>query len=147
MPNVQAVLAQEIRRLARREIRSELEATRKMVSAHHREVAVLKRKNADLERRVAFLESRETVRLKAGPTRTKPPKGTRFSARSLKAQRNKAGLSQGDYATLLGVSASTVFNWERGTTRPGEKQLAKVVSLRGLGKREARKRLELLSGG
>lgn len=147
MPNVQAVLAQEIRRLARREIRSELEATKKAVTGHHREIAELKRRNADLERKVSFLESRETARLKAGPTKTKPPKGTRFSARSLKSQRTRAGLSQGDYAKLLGVSPSTVFNWERGKTRPGQKQLAKLVSLRGLGKREAKKRLELLSGG
>lgn len=146
MPNVQAVLAQEIRRLARREIRAEMESTRKAVSGHHREIAELKRRNADLERRVDYLESRETARLKAVPAKAKPPKGARFSVRSLKAQRSRTGLSQGDYARLVGVSASTIYNWERGTTRPGEKQLAKLVSLRGLGKREAQKRLELLSG-
>lgn len=146
MPNVQAVLAQEIRRLARSEIRVELKATKTKLSAHHREIADLKRRNADLERRVSYLESREAARLNTGPTNTKPPKGTRFSARSLKSQRRRAGLSQGDYAALLGVSASTVYNWESGTTKPGEKQLAKLVSLRGLGKREAKRRLGLLSG-
>jgi len=145
VPNVQAVLAEEIRRLARREIRSELEATRKAVSRHHREIAELKRKSADLERKVGYLESREAARLKAGPTKAKPPKGTRFSARSLRSQRTKAGLSQGDYAKLVGVSASTIYNWESGTTKPSEKDLAKLVSVRGLGKRAATKRLELLT--
>lgn len=146
MPNVQSVLAQEIRRVARREIRSELEATKKAVSRHHREIAELKRRNAELERKVSYLESRETARLKAGPTKTKPPKGTRFSVRSLKSQRTRAGLSQGDYAKLVGVSASTIYNWESGTAKPGEKHLATLVSLRGLGRREATKRLELMSG-
>ncbi len=145
MPNVQAVLAEEIRRLARREIRSEMEATKKALSRHHREIAELKRKNTDLERKVSYLESRETARLKAGPAKAAPPKGTRFSVRSLKSQRTRAGLSQGDYAKLVGVSASTIYNWESGTAKPGAKHLATLVSLRGLGKREAAKRLELVS--
>jgi len=144
VPNVQAVLRQEIQRLARREIRSELEATKKAVVRHQREIADLKRKNAELRRKVDFLESRETARLKAGPTRTQPPKGTRFSVRSLKAQRRRSGLSQGEYAKLVGVSGSTLYNWESGSTKPGAKHLAILVTLRGLGKREARKRLELL---
>lgn len=147
MPNVQAVLKQEIQRVARREVRSELETTKKAVSSYRRDIAELKRRNADLERRVSFLESRETVRLKAGPAKAKPPKGTRFSVRSLKAQRTRAGLSQAEYAKLVGVSAVTIYNWERGATKPGDKHLATLVSLRGLGKREAKKRLELLSEG
>ncbi|MEJ2206257.1 MAG: helix-turn-helix domain-containing protein [Gemmatimonadota bacterium] len=145
MPNVQAVLQQEIQRLARREIRSELEATKKSVTRHRREIAELKRRNAELERKVSYLESRESERLQAGPRKEKPPKGTRFSVRSLKAQRTKAGLSRADYAKLVGVSAATIYNWERGTTKPGEKHLATLVSLRGIGKREAKQRLDLLS--
>ena len=145
MPNLQAVLRHEIRRIARREVRSELEATKKAVSKQRSDIAELKRKNADLERKVSYLEARETKRLKAGPAKAKPPRGTRFSVRSLKAQRTKAGLSQADYAKLVGVSASTLYNWESGTTKPGDKHLATLVSLRGLGKREAKRRLELLS--
>ena len=92
------------------------------------------------------LQSRETKRLKAGPSESEPPKGTRFSFRSLKAQRRKSGLSQEDYASLVGVSSSTIYNWESGSTKPSGKHLATLVSLRGIGKREAEKRLELLQG-
>jgi DNA-binding transcriptional regulator YiaG len=147
VPNVQAVLRQEIQRLARREVRSELEATRKAVSKQRSEIAELKRRNTDLERKVSYLESRETQRLKAAPTNAKPPKGTRFSVRSLKAQRAKSGLTQAEYAKLVGVSGSTIYNWESGTTKPGKKDLATLVSLRGLGKREAKNRLALLLDG
>lgn len=144
MPNLQSVLRQEIQRLARKAVRSELEATKKTVAQHRREIAELRRRNKALERTVNNLQSRETKRLKAGPSKAKPPKGTRFSVRSLKAQRRRSGLSQEDYASLIGVSKLTIYNWESGRTRPGGNHFARLVELRGLGKREAWRRLELL---
>ncbi len=146
MPNLQSVLRQEIQRLARREVRSELEATKKAVAQHRREIAELKRRNAALERTVSYLQSRESKRLKARPSRAKPPQGTRFSVRSLQAQRRTSGLSQEDYASLVGVSISTLYNWQSGSTKPSGKHLARLVSLRGIGMREAKNRLELLDG-
>ena len=144
MPNLQTVLRQEIQRLARKEIRSEFESTKKAVARHRREIAELKRRNKALERAVNYLQSRESKRLKAGPSKAKPPQGSRFSLRSLKAQRRNSGLSQEDYGSLVGVSKTTIYNWESGRIKLGEKHLATLVSLRGLGKREAAKRLALL---
>ena len=46
----------------------------------------------------------------------------------------------------MGVSEMTVYNWEAGKSRPQAKQLAALVAVRGLGKREAIKRLEMLGG-
>jgi len=146
MPNLQSVLRQEIQRLARREVRSELESTKRAVAQHRREIAELKRRNTALERKVSYLQSRETKRLQGRPAVEDPPEGTRFSVRSLQSQRRKSGLSQVDYASLVGVSGSTIYNWESGSTKPSRGHLATLVSLRGLGKREAEKRLELLQG-
>ena len=146
MPNLQSVLRQEIRRFARKEVRAGLEGTRKAVAQHRREIAELRRRNTTLERTVSYLQSRETKRLKAGPAAAEPPHGTKFSVRSLKAQRRKSGLSQEDYASLVGVSKLTIYNWESGRTKPGGTHLATLVSLRGIGKREAQKHLELLEG-
>ena len=146
MSNLQSVLRQEIRRFARKEVRSELEATKKAVTQHRREIAELRRRNKALEQTVSYLQSRETRRLKAGPSTGEPPQGARFSVPSLKAQRRKSGLSQEDYASLVGVSKQTIYNWERGTTKPGGEHVATLVSLRGIGKREAQKHLELLKG-
>ncbi len=146
MPNLQSVLRQEIRRVARKEVRSELEATKKAVAQHRREIAELRRRNTALERTVSYLQSRETKRLKAGPSKAEPPQGTRFSVPSLKAQRRKSGLSQEDYGSLVGVGKLTIYNWESGRNKPGRKHLATLVSLRGIGKREAQKHLELLEG-
>ena len=109
---------------------SELEAAKKAVAQHRREIAALKRRNTALARTVSYLQSRETKRLKA----EQPPQGTRFSVRSLQAQRRRAG----------GVSQQTLYNWEGGGTKPDRKHLATLVSLRGIGKREARRRLTSL---
>ena len=146
MPNLQSVLRQEIQRLARKEVRSELEATKKAVAHHRREIAQLRRRNKALERTVSYLQSRETKRLKAGASKAEAPQGTRFSVPSLKAQRRKSGLSQEDYASLVGVSAQTIYAWENGKAKPSGKHVATLVSLRGIGKREAQKHLELLEG-
>ena len=46
----------------------------------------------------------------------------------------------------MGVSALTVYNWEHQKSRPQKAQLAALVAIRGIGKREALARLELLKG-
>jgi DNA-binding transcriptional regulator YiaG len=145
MPDLQAVLREEIKRLARREIRSELQATKKAVAQFRRDIAQLKRTRAALEKRVQYLESRETDRLKAGPRAKNAPKGTRFTPSALRNRREWLGLSRDDFAKLAGVSATTLYNWESGRTKPTDKHLAALVELRSIGKREAERRLELLN--
>ena len=61
----------------------------------------------------------------------------RFSARSVKAQRSRLGLSAADYGKLVGVSGLTIYNWEHDKSRPRQAQLAALVAVRGIGKREA----------
>ena len=51
---------------------------------------------------------------------------------------------QADYAALVGVSAMTIYNWEHGKTKPAKEQLAALVAVRRLGKREAERRWEML---
>jgi DNA-binding transcriptional regulator YiaG len=54
------------------------------------------------------------------------------------------GLSASDYGRLVGVTPLTIYNWEKGKSKPRPKQLAAWGQIRGLGKREARRRLDLL---
>lgn len=53
--------------------------------------------------------------------------------------------SAADCGKLLGVTGQTVYNWERGQARPRQEQLAKIASLRRMGKREARGLLEQMN--
>ena len=71
----------------------------------------------------------------------------RFSSRSVKAQRDRLGFSAKDYGLLVGVSGLTIYNWEQDKSRPRQAQLAALAAVRGIGKREALARLELLQDG
>jgi DNA-binding transcriptional regulator YiaG len=143
MADLANALKEEIRRLARKEIKAETGATKQAVAQHRREIAKLKRQVAEQEKKIAFLEGRERKRLQE-PEAEEVAEGARFSARSVKAQRERLGLSAADYAKLVGVSSLTIYNWENGKNRPRQEQLAALVAVRGIGKREALRRLELL---
>ncbi|MHC4910578.1 MAG: helix-turn-helix domain-containing protein [Planctomycetota bacterium] len=143
MTNLATALRIEISRLARKEIKALTGSTKKAAAQHRRDIAELKRRVADLSKRVAFLESQERKRVsKHAPA--EPAERARFSPRGVKAHRERLGISAADYALLVGVSALTIYNWESGKSKPRQQQLAALVAVRKLGKREAIKRLELL---
>ena len=143
MPNLTSVLRDEISRLARKEIRKEMAATVKASAQHRRDIAALKRQVQEQARTIAFLQRQEKKRIG-----TKPPeplaKGARFVPRSVKAQRDRLGLSAENYGKLVGVSGLSIYKWELGESRPRDKHLAALVAVRGIGKRGALKRLEML---
>jgi len=141
MANYQTSFRREVQRIARKEIRSELKSTKQAVSRYRGEIAALKRKHKELERLIKALQSREKKKSRVDSADVEQPKRRRYSVGSLKSQRKKSGLSQANYAKLVGVSAATIFSWESGKTKPDDKRLQKLVSLRGIGKQEAQKRI------
>jgi DNA-binding transcriptional regulator YiaG len=143
MANLLSVLNERIRRVARREIRGQTQKTRRLTAQHRRDIAALKRQVVALARTVTFLEKQEQRRV-ASPPVPQEAKGVRFSARSVKAQRARLGLSAKDFGRLVGVSALSIYAWESGKSRPRKKQLPGLAAVRHLGKREARQRLEML---
>ena len=131
---------------AKKEIKNETAATKQAVAQYRREIASLKRQVREQERKLTFLQNRERKRLESPATEAgeTAAESVRFSARSVKAQRERLGVSAADYALLVGVSPLTIYNWEKGKSRPRAEQLAALVAVRGIGKREAARRLELL---
>ncbi len=114
--NIGIVLKQEITRLSRREIRSELQATKKASAQYRRNMAALKRQVASLESQMGQLQRRALAKpaIAIAPTSGK----ARFVAKGLKSQRARLGLSAADYGRLVGVSAQSVYNWEQGALKP-----------------------------
>lgn len=140
------VLKDEIRRLARKEVKALTGRTTKAVAQYRREIARLKRQLRDQERRLAAVAKRAVRSLGIGggddASEAEGPDGNaRFSSRSVRAQRRRTGLSAADYARLVGVSGLTIYNWESGKSRPRASQFASLIALRGLGKREAQAKL------
>jgi DNA-binding transcriptional regulator YiaG len=143
MSKIASVLKEEITRLARKEVSARTSALRKASAQYRRDIAQLKRQAAALSKQVAFLERQEKKRAKRQVPATNI-EGRRFSRRGLQAHRRKVDLSAADYAELVGVTAQTIYNWEQGKSKPRDEQLAALLTVRDLGKREAHERLDLL---
>ena len=98
MPNIASVLKDEISRLARREIRQEVQSLKKANAAYRSDIAALKKRVKQLEQ--------QTRQLAKGSKAPKPvikmekagrkPRAFKFSAEAFAAQRLKLGLSAKD---------------------------------------------------
>jgi DNA-binding transcriptional regulator YiaG len=137
MPNIASVLREEIRRLAKKEIKAQITVTKQAVTRYRSDIAKLKRLVNQQKSDIRLLKKQQG----RPQSDEEPTSNARFSPRSVKAQRTRLGLSATDYGRLVGVSGLTVYNWEHGQSRPRKAQLAALVAVRGIGKREALRRL------
>jgi DNA-binding transcriptional regulator YiaG len=142
MANIGTLLKQEISRLCRREVRREVETIKRASTAYRHEIAALKRQVIALERKSAVLVKRTAAIDNAAPTL--PDRPVRFVAKGLRSLRTRLGVSAKQFALLLGVSEQSVYNWETKKATPRKEQLAAIIGMRDLGKREAQQRLDAL---
>jgi len=143
MPSIVAVLKEEIVRLTRREIRRQTNALRKAAAQYRRDIAAMKRRVAELRRKVSPLEKQVRKNVPAQPAEV-DAEHVRFTAKGLRSQRKRLGLSAVNYGRLIGVTGQTIYSWEQETSRPRRQQFAQIAALRHMGKREAQARLEQL---
>lgn len=145
MTNIATVFRGEITRIARKEVRAAVAQLQKSSGAYRSEIAALKRRLAEIERQIKRTE-RDASRFRPPPPATTDDNGGttngRFSAKSMRSQRRRLGLSAVAIGVLVGSSAQSVYNWEEGKTRPQARYMQAIFKLRSLGRREARKRLE-----
>ncbi|NLX20537.1 MAG: helix-turn-helix domain-containing protein [Phycisphaerae bacterium] len=145
MPNIAQVLKDEIQRLAKKEIKTPTSQLRKGLVALKRSVADLKKRISELERENRRLTATTRKRQQQQPAAPSDETASVwFTSKGIRSQRGKLGLSQADFAKLVGVSSLTVYQWER---KEGKLTLrgptkAALAGIRGIGVREARQRLE-----
>ena len=150
MSNVVKILKAEIARISKKEAKSATQAIGKSNTW-------LRKTVADLKKRLLFLE-KENKRLVATVKKyqvsqpEKPDqeegKKARFTSKGIIALRKKLRLSQADFGKLLGTTPGAVYLWEKkiGALNLREKTKAAILSIRGLGVREARTKLVELGG-
>ncbi|WP_225782214.1 DNA-binding transcriptional regulator [Xenophilus sp. Marseille-Q4582] len=146
MSNFASLLKAEISRVARKEVRAEIESLRKASAQQRGHIAALRRQIQDLERALRRAARSAPAHGTAGP----PAAGSaldsepqrRFSAQRLASHRSKLGLSAAAYGQLVGVSGQTIYNWEQGQARPRPEQLKKLVAVRVLTKASAAAQLQ-----
>lgn len=139
MANFSTLLKSEIARLARKEVRATVEPLRKANALQRRQIADLRRELAAVQK---VVRDAGRSRPKPAPAATEEATSARFSVKGLKSLRARLDLSAADFGRLAGASGQSVYNWEAGKTVPGPAQRARLAALRGLGKREAARRLE-----
>ena len=141
MPNIASVLKEEISRLARKEIRQHTIALQKTSARYRKDIAAMKRQVADLQRKVALMEQQAPKDVSSQVTKA-DAEGARFTAKGLRSQRKRLGLSAADYGKLVGVTSQTIYSWEREKSRPRKQQVATFAAIRNMSKREAQARLQ-----
>lgn len=134
MVNLASALKTEIARVARKEVRSEIERLKKASTRQRSAVAHVRREVAALRQEV-----KRTIRHAAVasglPDSDEVPR--RFSATRLAAHRAKLGLSAAAYGQLVGMSGATIYLWEQGKSRPNPEQLQRLVKVRALNRSAA----------
>ena len=138
MGKMEQTLKSEITRLARKEMRAtylplarDVRRLKRTVSTLRKTVAVLAKLRAELQAQ----RTAERVRLTAAPEEVKV---ARLSPGLIKKLRKRLGITQGELATLVGVSTSAVGFWEYGKAKPEGHNREALVALRKLGRREVR---------
>jgi DNA-binding transcriptional regulator YiaG len=135
---MEQTLKSEITRLAKKQVRAtclplarEVRRLKRTVSALRKTVSVLTRLGAEWQAE----RQAQRANLAAAPEEVK---AARISPRLIKKLRERLGVSQGELATLIGVSTNAVGFWEQGKARPQGRNREALVALRKLGKREVR---------
>ena len=138
MGKMEQTLKSEITRLATKQVRAaylplahDVRRLKRTVSTLLKTVVVLSRLGAELQAQ----RTAERTSLAAAPEEVK---AARLSPGLIKKLRARLGITQGELAALVGVSASAVGSWEYGKARPEGHNREALVALRKLGKREVR---------
>jgi len=143
MPNIASILKTEISRVARKEVRAEIESLKKASALQRSSIAALRKQVSALEkelRSVAKGSTRRAAAVELNEVADQGPK-RRFSAGRLAAHRAKLGISAASYGKLVGVSGQTIYHWEQGKARPRAAQLGGLVRVRELSAREIAEQL------
>ena len=137
MSNIASALKEEISCISRKEIRRETAVLKKSSGIHRSEIAALKRRVLEFERHLRKVSRAGEQSMPVAANEDSAPSGTRFSAKSMAAQRKRLGLSAAECGLLIGASAQSVYNWEEGKVRPRAQHLPAIFALRNLGRRQA----------
>lgn len=134
MPNIATVLKDEITRLARKEIRQQVDPLRAQVLAQRKAIAALKSEVERLQRDVVRLAKGAPKGVAVKASSNDSGKQSRYSGALLRKLRERLGLSRDAFAPLLGASSQALYNWEQTETRPRQEFLDKIALIRGLSK-------------
>ena len=145
MSNIAKVLKAEIVRISKREVKGATQGIGKSNTWLRKTVADLKKRLLLLEKknkRLTATMKKYQVESPQKPVVEESGKA-RFTSKRIHALRRKLRLSQADFARLLGTTPYSVYLWDKkeGALNLRDKTKAAILSIRGLGAREAKEKL------
>ena len=133
MPDFKQTFQDEVRRLARKE----LKAFEAKINEQKKTISALTKRVNELEKKAAApAAAPASEKAQTGAIAENTGRKARFSPKSLVKFRKKYSLSQKALAILLGVTPFTVSHWEIGKNRPRANQIEAFSALAKLGKRK-----------
>lgn len=137
MPDLKQVLNDEIRRLARKELKIALPPLVDQITALKRQVAEQAKIIARLQSAASAPYVESTADTPAEPETDAPAtRNVRITPERIIKLRQKLGLTQGQLAKILNVSNFSVSHWELGKGAPRAASKQALARLRDMGKRE-----------
>ncbi|MFI8616312.1 helix-turn-helix domain-containing protein [Acidovorax sp. NPDC077693] len=137
----------EVVRMARKELKPELQGMRKAITSHRSEIAALKRDVKNLTSQLKAAQRQTQAAAAAEPSNSvKAQKQAasdtfEFAPEMLARMRQALGATQLQMAALLAVSPLSYSRWEKGQTQPRTKQLAKIEDVVRMGLVKAGKKM------
>ena len=135
--SVMKELHSEITRLARKEIKKELEPIKRVNAAQRGYIADLRRDVGELQKEVARLQKAAG---KVAVVETEETTGFWISGKVVLSLRKRLGITQMELAALDEVSHQSIVRWEKAEGKilfKTEETLATLQQIRSMGKREA----------
>ena len=139
MSDIKKILSDEMRRLARKEIKAEVEPLVKKILELRKTVSALSKE----------LKASKVAAVKRVPVATpdmpdvqiKRVSKTKLDASAIRRIRERLGVSQMVFGKLIGASLLSVSHWELGNSVPRAIFKERILSLKNVGKRELKKLL------
>ena len=132
----------EIVRLARKEIKKELETIKRVNATQRGLIASLRRDLNELQKETIKLRKE---RGKASPEEPEENKRFWMSGKGVASLRKRLGITQAEMASLADVSTQTVVKWEQANGKIAFRRAETadlMKKIRAMGKREVRSKLE-----
>jgi len=131
----------EVVRMARKELKPEIQGMRKALTSHRSEIAALKRDVKALTSQLKAAQRQVKAPVKAAVEEEVPArKGGRkwvFKPEALAAKRAELRLTAKEMGKLLQAGHLSVYRWETGKAYPRAAQLERIREVFNLGKRKA----------
>lgn len=142
--SVMKSLQAEISRLARKEIKKELEPVKRVNAAQRGLIANLRRDVNALQKEISRLQRAQE---KAGDHHTEDQSGQSawILGKGVLSLRKRLGLTQAELAKLVGVSVPSVVKWEKTEGKipfRQQKTLDRLQEIRAMRKAEVREELD-----